>query len=159
MTNSQRDIQRAQEIFKEEMGYLRYVLGIQIIYTMCTSTSLSMAMENDSAIAPSSSQDDSEMAPSSSQDDIAMAPSSSQDDSAMAPSSSQDDHIVLCVRDCMRICMKLDDATSTECEEACRTGCRPLLARKEISALHSDDNSSMILTDKNNPTNKPGEFI
>ncbi|MCD7459000.1 hypothetical protein HAX54_039796 [Datura stramonium] len=67
--------------------------------------------------------------------------------SILSSDEDQGDHMMLCVRDCMRICMNLDNVTSKECEGACRNGCEPLLARKEIESPNNFNATDFVITD------------
>ncbi|PHT40277.1 hypothetical protein CQW23_19131 [Capsicum baccatum] len=62
---------------------------------------------------------------------------SGENNSSTSASLGQNYNTVMCVRDCMRICMTLDNATLKECEGACYKGCKPLLARKEVGTINN----------------------
>ncbi|XP_015072334.1 uncharacterized protein LOC107016357 [Solanum pennellii] len=176
------------------MGYFRYLLGIQMLYAVAYTSTLSLVTSenNDSSIASTAETNNSSMASSTEKNDssiasttkihnlsmvsttvnndssltsptnnndssIAMSPNENNSSSAApqtAPSGSNDD-IVICVRDCMGICMNLDNATSHDCESACRKGCKPLIYRKEIVSLGNNNSSDFMVDKFNKPMDKP----
>lgn len=137
------------------MGYLRYVLGIQILYAVMMYISVSplFASENNSLSIASSIKDDNlSLMASTKNDDSPIAPSPEENNNS---STDKTDAKMSCVRDCMRICMKLDNATAAECDGACGKGCKPLLARNEIGSISTLNNSDFLVPKYNKPTNKP----
>lgn len=138
------------------MGYLRYLLGIQILYAIVyTSTSPLVASENnDSSLASSTENNSSSLTSSTNNNDSSIGSPEENNNSSMT-SSGQNDNTVMCVRDCMRICMNLDNATPKDCEGACRKGCQPLLARNEIGSLGNINSSDFLVPKFNKPSDKP----
>ncbi|KAK4736382.1 hypothetical protein R3W88_000079 [Solanum pinnatisectum] len=172
------------------MGYFRYLLGIQMLYAVVYTSTLSLVTSenNDSSIASTAQTNNSSMASSTENNDssitstkeinnlsmmsttvnndlsltsptnnndssIALSPDENNSSSTTSPGLNDD--IVICVRDCMHICMNLDNATSHDCEGACRKGCRPLISRKEIVSLGNNNSSDFIVDKFNKPLEKP----